>query len=147
MNESIKVKGHIKVAIIDKEGNKKVYVDKDNVVVTVGKVFLAEWLTQATQSDPFMSYIGLGTGTDSATSADTTLQTELPTRSQGTLSFVSNSWQNVAEFTAGVDTGTITEAGLFSESSAGTMFARQVFTAIPKGADDTLELTWTVTFS
>ncbi len=145
--DTIKVKGHIKVAIIDKDGNRKVYADKDNVVVTVGKTFLTEWLTQATQSDPFMSFIGLGTGSSAATAADTDLETPLATREQGTLSFAANSWVNVAEFGPGVNTGSVTEAGLFSEASSGTMFARQVFTLIPKGADDTLELTWTVTFS
>jgi hypothetical protein len=74
---------------------------------------------------------------------DSNLQTPLPTRVQGTLTTPGsiNVWQNVATFGPGVDTGAITEAGLFSASSSGTMFARQVFSVVNKGAGDTFILT------
>jgi len=146
-NENIKAKGHIKFELFDEAGNLKEVKEINNVVVTVGKNYLATWLTAATQADYFMRYIGLGTGTNAANASDTTLQTELSTRVAGTLTPSANVWQNVASFGPGVNTGAITESGIFSASSSGTMFARQTFAVINKGAGDSLQVTWQVTFS
>lgn len=145
--ESILVKGFIKIDLFDKDGALKDTREIKNVVVTVGKNALAAWLAQATQSDYFMRYIALGTGTNAATAADTALQTELPTRVAGTLSSATNVWQNIASFGPGVNTGSITEAGIFSASSGGTLFARQVFGVITKSAGDSLQVTWQITYS
>lgn len=146
-SENFKATGHITIKLFDENGNLKTERDIKNVVVTVGKNYLANWLTAATQADYFMRYIALGTGTNAAVAGDTALQTELATRVAGTLTSSTNVWQNVASFGAGVNTGAVTEAGLFSASSAGTMFARQVFSVINKAAGDSLQVTWQVTFS
>lgn len=138
--------GHISLRLVGPDGSLKESRDIKNVVVTVGKSFLAEWLTTA-QLTGFMQYIGLGTGTNAASASDTALQTELSTRVAGMLTFSANVWQNQATFGPGVDTGAITEAGLFSASSGGTLFARQVFPVVNKAAGDSLQLTWQVTFS
>jgi hypothetical protein len=94
-----------------------------------------------------MQYIGLGTGTNAANASDTDLQTPLATRVAGTLSSASNVWQNIASFGPGVNTGAITEAGIFSVASGGTLMARQVFGTITKGAGDSLQVTWQITLS
>lgn len=145
--EILKATGQIKFDLFDENGNLKETREIKNVVVTVGKNYLATWLTAATQADYFMRYIALGTGTNAANASDTTLQTELSTRVAGTLTPSSNVWQNIASFGPGVDTGAITESGIFSASSAGTLFARQTFAVINKGAGDSLQVTWQVTFS
>lgn len=147
MQEQLKVTGHIHFKLFGANGELKEERDIKNVVVTVGKNYLATWLTAATQADYFMRYIALGTGTNAANASDTTLQTELSSRVAGTLTPSSNVWQNVASFGPGVDTGAITESGIFSASSAGTMFARQTFAVINKGAGDSLQVTWQITFS
>lgn len=145
--EQVKLSGHINFKLFDEAGKLKDEKDIKNVVVTVGKNFLALWLTAATQADYFMRYVALGTGTNAAVAGDTALQTELATRVAGTLSSATNVWQNQATFGAGVDTGAITEAGIFSASAAGTMLARQTFSAINKGALDSLQVTWQITIS
>jgi hypothetical protein len=53
----------------------------------------------------------------------------------------------VANWTAGAATGSWSEAGVFSAITAGTMMSRAVFTTINKGASDTLQITWTYTFT
>lgn len=146
-NESIKAKGHIKFELFDENGKLKELREIDNVVVTVGKTYLATWLAAASQAGAFMQYIALGTGTTAASAADTALQTELATRVAGTITSSTNVWQNQATFGAGVDTGAVTESGLLSASSSGTLFAHQVFAVINKAAGDSLQVTWTVTFS
>lgn len=147
IHETVKLSGHINFKLFDETGKLKEERSIKNVVVTVGKAYLANWLTAATQSGPFMSYIGLGTGSNVATIADTALQTELPTRVQGTLSNISNVWQNQVSFGPGINTGSISESGIFSDSTLGTMLARQTFSAIPKNSLDTLEVTWQITFA
>ena len=140
-------KGHVVIELHGPDGKLKDRREFDNLVVTAGKNYLAAWLAAASQAEEFMTYVGLGTGTTAADVADTALETELATRVDGTLTSATNVWQNVAVFGAGVDTGAITEAGLFTASSAGTMFARQVFYVINKGASDSLTVTWQVTLS
>ena len=117
-----------------------------NLVVNGGLAFLASYLASGTP--PFMSWMGLGTGTTPPSSSDTALQTPLPTYVQGVLSSPSSAvWQNITTFPAGTNTSSaITEAGLFSTSSPGTMFARQVFSPINKGSGNSLIVTWQVTF-
>ena len=146
-NETLNVKGHISLWLVGPNGELKESREIQNVIVTAGKAFLAQWLTAATQADYFMRYIALGTGTNAASASDTTLQTEIGTRVAGALTNSTNTWQNQATFGAGVSTGAITEAGIFSASSSGTMFARQVFAVVNKAAGDSLQITWSVTFS
>jgi hypothetical protein len=147
INQDIKLSGFIKFELKDATGKVKEVREIKNVVVTVGKTYLAAWLTAATQADYFMRYIGLGTGTNAATAGDTTLQTELATRVAGTLSNSTNVWQNQASFGPGVNTGAITEAAIFSDPAAGTMLARQVFAVVNKAAGDTLTVTWQITLA
>ena len=54
---------------------------------------------------------------------------------------VAEGWRAFAE---NIDKA-IAEAGIFNAGAAGTMLARATFTAINKGASDTLAITWTVT--
>lgn len=147
MEETIKLTGYIKFDLFDSKGNLKQHEEVKNVVVTVGKDYLAAWLMAASQAGYFMQYLALGTGTNAAVVGDTTLQTELSTRVAGALTSSTNVWQNQGTFGAGVDTGAITEAGIFSASSGGTMLARQVFPVINKAAGDSLQVTWQVTLS
>lgn len=147
LNESLKLKGHINIKLFNEAGELKQEVDKDNVVVTVGKNYLASWLAAASQAGYFMQYIGLGEGTTAAQSSDTALETELSLRVAGNVTSSTNVWQNQATFGAGVDTGAITESGLFSASSGGTMLARQVFPVVNKLAGDTIVFTWQITIA
>lgn len=147
VNGSFKLTGRVNYKLFDANGNLKDERNVNNVVVTVGKAYLATWLTAATQSGYFMQYVGVGTGSTAASASDTTLETPLATRVAGTLSSVGAVWQSVADFPAGTNTGAITEAGIFSASTSGTMMARQVFSVINKGAGDSLSVTWQLTIS
>lgn len=117
-----------------------------NTIVTVGKNFLANWLT-ASQTSGFMRYQGTGTGSTGAAAGDTDLETPLPTRVAGALSNTNNVLENQASFGPGVNTGAWTEAGMFSASSGGTLFARQTFGVVTKETGDTIVITWQITFS
>lgn len=147
MKDTLKVTGHINFKLYSDDGSLKDERDINNLVVTAGKNYLAAWLAAASQSDYFMKYVALGEGTTAAQATDTTLETELSTRVIGTISSSTNVWQNQASFGPGVNTGDVTEAGLFSDPTTGTMLARQVFGVITKSAGDTLQVTWQITIS
>lgn len=139
-------KGSIELKVIGSDGKVKCVLQKDNLIVTVGKSFLAAWLAAVSQSTSFMPYTAVGTGTASPSVGDTTLQTELA-RLANTPSSSLNVLQLSATFGPGVATGVITEAGLFSAASLGTMFSRVVFSPVTVAAGDSLVINWSVTFS
>jgi hypothetical protein len=149
--EMVTIKGSVKHELFDENGKLKFVREDHNLVVTVGKTALATWLAAATQAAPFMPYVGLGTGVAAAAAGDTALGTEFSgggyARILGAVTSSGNVYQNVATFPAGNGTGAITEAGLFSALTGGTLMAHQVFAAYNKAAADSLQITWTLTFS
>lgn len=151
IQESLKLTGSVNIKLIGPDGVVKQEHTDHNLVVTVGKSYLATWLATDPISGTFMKYVGLGTGTSGPASGDTTLGSEFSgggySRSAGTLTSSSNVWTNTATFAPGNGTGAVTEAGLFSASTSGTMFAHQVFSVYNKAAGDTLIVVWNVTFA
>lgn len=147
--DSIKLTGHIDIKLFGPDGRLKDSRDIKNVIVTVGKNFLANHLASSSPVTDFMQYLEIGTGTDAAQATDTDLQIAIGTRISGTRSDSTNIWENEGTFGAGIGTGAITEAGLFSNSvtATGTMFARQVFPVVNKQAGDSLQIIWQVTLS
>ena len=144
-NDAIKMTGNLKLVLTDEHGNIKQEEEVKNLVVTVGKNYIASRMKDATATA--MTHMEVGTGTTAAAVGDTTLQTAVAS-SRVTLTsttVTTNSVAYVATFPAGTGTGALTEAGIFNASSAGTMLCRTVFSVINKGAADTLGITWTVT--
>jgi hypothetical protein len=144
-NDAIKMTGNLKLVLTDEHGNVKQEEEIKNLVVTVGKNFIASRMKDATATA--MTHMEVGTGTTAAAVGDTALQTPVAS-SRVTLTSTTVTTNNVAyvaTFPAGTGTGALTEAGLFNASSSGTMLCRTVFSVINKGAADTLGITWTVT--
>jgi hypothetical protein len=147
-NDAIKMTGNLKLVLTDEHGNVKQEEEVKNLVVTVGKNFIASSMAKTTTNSPAaMTHMEVGTGTTAAAVGDTALQTAVAS-SRVTLTSTTVTTNNVAyvaTFPAGTGTGALTEAGLFNASSSGTMLCRTVFSVINKGAADTLGITWTVT--
>jgi len=144
-NDSIKMKGRLNIVLTGPDGEVKEQHEVDNLVVTVGKNFIASRMKDATATA--MSHMEVGTGTTAAAVGDTALQTAVASSRVALTSttVTTNSVAYVATFPAGTGTGALTEAGIFNASSSGTMLCRTVFSVINKGAADTLGITWTVT--
>jgi hypothetical protein len=153
LNEKLSIKGRLSIELKDENGNLKDSRDIPNLVVNVGRAFIAQSMLKTTTNTPVaMTHIGVGTGGTAAALADTTLGTEIGTRSSVTATNVTvtvtnDTAQYVATFAAGNGTGALTEAGVFNASTAGTMLCRTTFAVINKGANDTLTITWRVTVS
>jgi hypothetical protein len=91
--------------------------------------------------------MAIGTGATAAAAGDTTLQTELDRNALTSRVAATNVITMVGDWAAGDGTGAITEAGILSASSNGTLFSRAVFSVINKAAGDTLQITWTYTLT
>lgn len=145
MNEElIKATGEVTITLRDEHGLIKEQRHVPNLVVTVGKNFIASRMIGTTPA--VMSHMAIGTSSTAPAAANTALGAEVG-RSTATAS-VSNAVVSYSStFAAGTGTGAIVEAGIFNAASAGTMLCRTTFSVINKAAADSLTVNWNVTIN
>lgn len=126
------------------------------VVTDAGVAYLVDdWDGGSNVIDNF-NYHGVGTGTNAEAAGDTTLQTESTTalnpdntRATGTKSQpAANQARTVGTLTFDA-TAAVTEHGIFSQAATGggTLWDRSVFSAINVVSGDSIQFTYTCTFS
>jgi len=145
----LKMKGRYFVTLYGPDGAEKDRRQGENVVTTVGKEFMASFLNSAVAAASTFTakYVAIGTNATAENVSDTALGTEV-SRSTGTASYISGQiLQLRATFGAGSGTGAITEYGVFTSNSAGTLISRDTESAINKSASDTLTVVWQLTVS
>lgn len=145
--ETLKANGQLRIVVTAADGSIKEDKTVKNLVVDTGLNFIVKRMKDTTAD--VMSHMSLGTGTTAAAAADTTLQTELAGSRVGLTSttVTANQITYIASFAAGVGTGAVTEAGIFNNTSGGTMLCRTVFPVVNKQSGDSMTVTWTVTVS
>ncbi len=142
---SVRMTGRLDIRLFDESGALKDAREIHNLVVTAGKNHIADQLSSA-PGGAAMGWMAIGTGSTAAAAGDTTLGAEIDRNALTSRTDSGNVVTYVGNWAAGDGTNSaIAEAGIFNASSAGTMLARATFTAINKGASDTLQITWTVT--
>tara|TARA_R110000737_G_scaffold311710_2_gene320774 strand:- start:578 stop:1027 length:450 start_codon:yes stop_codon:yes gene_type:complete len=148
LKDQLNPTGQLKIVLRDAAGNVKSERVEKNLVVTAGLNFIAARMTDGSIPTD-MSHMAVGTGTTSASAGQTTLVTEAArvalTGGQGAPS--TNTIVYTCTFAAGTGTGALTEAAVLNAASSGTMLCRTVFSAVNKGADDSVTITWTITIS
>lgn len=116
------------------------------VVTNAGVGFIVDAFQNLVELEN-MNFHASGTGTNAEAAGDTALQTEVESRATGTQSEpASNQYRTVGTVTY-TAIRAITEHGLFSASSAGTLFDRSVFSAVNVLSGDSIQFTYTVTFN
>lgn len=121
-----------------------------NLVTDVGCAHIADQLA-STHDENEMSHMAIGTGTTAPAAGDTAMETELDrnaltSRTQGS-GADDHEVVYVGDWAAGDGTGAITEAGIFNAATSGVLLARTTFGVINKGANDTLQITWTLSIA
>lgn len=144
IHDTLNVIGDVSIVITGKDGQIKDTRQIHNLVVAVGKSFIAARMV-GTPTE--MSHMAVGSNSTAAASANTALGAEL-----GRVALASDSASGAvvtytANFPAGTGTGAVTEAGILNASSGGTMLCRTVFAVVNKGADDAMSITWQITVS
>ena len=143
--EQLKASGSLRVVVTGKDGQVKEEREFKNLVVTVGKNFVASRMVGTSAN--VMRHMAIGSSSTAAAAGDTALGGELGRVALASASATDNVVTYTATFPAGTGTGAVVEAGIFNAASAGTMLCRTVFAVVNKGADDAMSVTWTVTIS
>ena len=143
--EVLKASGALRVVVTGKDGKVKEEHEFKNLVVTVGKNFVASRMVGTAAS--VMSHMAIGSDNTPAAVGQTTLGAQLGRVSLASGTATANVVTYTATFPAGTGTGAVVEAGIFNDGTAGTMLCRTVFAVVNKGADDAMSVTWTVTIS
>lgn len=143
--ENLKASGSLRVVVTGADGKVKEEREFKNLVVTVGKNFVASRMVGT--SAAVMSHMAIGSNNTPAAAGDTALGSELGRVALAGASAATNIVTYTATFPAGTGTGAVVEAGIFNAGAAGTMLCRTVFAVVNKGVDDAMSITWTVTIS
>ena len=146
IKDNLKLRGDLAIVLRDKDGNIKEQRNETNLVVSAGLNFICDRMEGT--SEAVMSHMAVGSDNTAAAAGNTDLGSILGSREAlDSTTVVDNAITYVASFEAGEGTGAITEAGIFNASTAGTMLCRTVFPVVNKAADDTLQITWTITLT
>jgi hypothetical protein len=143
--DGLKAKGTLDIVVRGPDGNIKDEKKVENLIVDTGLDYIASRMSGT--SENVMSHMAVGTGSTAAAGADTALGTELDRNALTSTTVTDNAIAYVCSWAAGDGTGSLTEAGIFNASSAGTMLCRTVFGTVTKAADDSMTITWTITVS
>lgn len=144
--EFLKVTGELDIKLYDSEYNIKSHIHIPNMVVAVGKTFLASRAVGVEQD--IMTHMAVGTSNSGLATSNIALANEIyrvvldspPSNTNNVITFN-------ATFGSGQGTGALVEAGLFNSNTGGIMLARTTFAAINKEASDILTINWNVTIN
>jgi hypothetical protein len=145
LNENLKMQGALTVTVRAEDGTIKQEFEVPNLVVTVGKNYIASRM--ASGSSTVMSHMAIGTGTASPVAADTALAIEAGRVALSSFSASAYVVTGTATFPAGTGTGAITEAAILNAASSGTLLCRTTFPVVNKLASDSIAITWVITVS
>ena len=119
-----------------------------DIVTQVGKNAVAEKLGGLGSVSNF-TYLALGSGTITATTGDTQLQTELTdsglARAASTISTDAANVLQLVHLWEATEVKNVEEVGVLNDASAGVLLARSTFSQIPLQTDDTLMVTYKIT--
>lgn len=145
--ESLMVSGQLEIKKTNCAGEITVEMCVPNLVVSVGKAFIAASMVKTSNTPAAMTHMAIGSGTAPAIGANTSLEGQLGRVSITSAVATANSVTYRATFPAGTGTGAVTEAGIFNAAANGTMLCRTTFPIVTKQAGDSIEITWTVTIN
>lgn len=147
-NELLQAKGEVTISLTNAKGEKYFETIIPNLVVLVGREYIAARMKE-TGRPVEMSHMEIGQGNTTPVAGDTTIETPFAPQARVALaaaggSVSSNTVTYSATFGPGVGEGTVNEAGIFNDGTAGTMLCRTVFPTVNKPAEDALSISWTV---
>ena len=157
MREGIKYAGDMHLKLRGPDGKIKAERHAKNVITNLGLDYLIKTTMDSELTAMTVFYIGSTASAGAAAAADTTAQTAENFRLAFTYATGGTVGQGSATATFGTSgasgdsTTGITEAGIFNGLAAtsgdGIMFARAMFASVAKGASDSLEVKWDITYS
>jgi hypothetical protein len=154
----VQVGGSLSILVTGEDGSAKQELYVPNLVVTIGKNFIASRMVGTAAA--VMSHMGLGIDATGEVIGNTALGNELTVGagytnySRAAVAGTANN--NIVTYTANFPANNpsapaggavLREAGIFNQSSAGTMLCRTTYPIVTKLPADALSITWTITIS
>lgn len=119
-----------------------------NVLTNAGRAIITNRL-KGSGTEP--NYVAMGTGAGTAAATDTTISTEVETRTAGTSTQQTTSVTNDTYRVVGTITATatraVTNAGLLDAVSTGNLFVHSDFSTINLASGDGIQFTFNVQFT
>lgn len=145
IKDSFKIRGNLSIDVLDENDNLKDSREVNNLVVAVGKDYIADRMTS--NATVIMSHMAIGGGNVVPATSDTVLVGEIARVALDSTTVTNNTITYVATYPAGTGTGSITEAGIFNDATAntGTLLCRTNFNVVNKANSDIVVITWNVT--
>jgi hypothetical protein len=151
-NDIVKIRGFYHLQIVDPDGT--IAGDSgvlENIITNAGKRYFLSYALGSISGSLYVSYAALGTG-GVPNATDTTLTGEVVKRASVTAA--SNGSTSV-QFTATFDsaasfvtnTQNISNIGLVNSSNAGTLFAGNTYNSSSCATNQSVNVTYTITFS
>ena len=150
MDDTIKVIGNLEIIKKDKDDKIVETRSVPNLVVNAGKAYIASRLVDNPTSN-IPNSMALGESGTTAAGSQTALLSEVGRISGANFSNVISS--NTITFTGVFGGGVATSSGLReaailnSPVSGGTMLCRTTFSAVTKGASDSITVNWNITIA
>lgn len=133
---------HVNIRLYNPETGETIEQQEYNTVTTAGKNGIADQIL-ATPTLGKPTHMAVGTGTGGTTALNTELDRNTLTSKTRSGAVVTM----VGDWAAGDATGALTEAGVLTAGAAGDLWLYTTFDVVNKGANDALQITWTLTIS
>lgn len=152
MKMQVRVRGHVVLEAWDAVTGALVgRRERDNLVVTLGKQFVAEILAAASGYSTGLTYIAIGIGATTPAAGNTLLANEVFRKIYSSRTVSTNVLIISTLMTAAESTFAIQEVGLFGHSDAtatigtGKLFARSLLSYDNSAGTNNITVTWTLT--
>lgn len=152
VRDVIRLRGSLRLALWDLDGNLVAERIVENTLVTQGRSWVLGQLQTVNQvTSQAIGWLAIGTSSTAPATGDTTLGSEVTRIAIGTwitstLTANPPSWQAQASFATNVANTTLAEVGLFNVSGANsiTMLGHATFVSMSKTTSNTLTISYTV---
>lgn len=141
--DTIKLTGKLDICKSDASQNIVSSIHVPNLVVTTGKEHVASRV--ASNTPDIISHMAIGSGLNVPALVNTVLGNELDRVALVSTTVTGTNIVYTATFGPGIGTGSVTEAGLFNDATAGDLLCRTTFPVITKGPSETIAISWTIT--
>ncbi len=143
--DHLPIRGKAIVEVHDKNGKLKDRRVISNTITTEGDKIVADQMSD--QGEAALSHMAFGTGSGQTSASNAlaveTDRTAITSNTQG--AGANDNDIIIIDSLTGV-TRAVTEAGIFNATPAGDMFCYTDFAVVNIDTDDTLTITWTITF-
>jgi len=147
LSSNVAIKGVCHIRLWGPDGELKEERIIHNTVTELGDAHVADAMSDI--GEAVLGFIATGTGSGQVAAdvgLDASLNRKALTSTTLGLGAADNDVVFVGDWAAGVGSGAITEAGIFVGDNNTSMNYYADFAVVTKGAADTLEITWTVTY-